>query len=619
MATRPPPPVAGSARAPTKVNRKASRLLQNRAFDGYKIAGRPADSKRPWWQPSELPEITVRRAVFFGLWCAIQIIVLVYKWVTEAEKKGALKGVALASASLVNLCISAIFLFMSPTLLELLRRTFISQHIVLEKNVHAHKVAAYSAAVWMAVHVVAYYVMYHDKAAGSQGKITFSHQLFGTMVGKTGHALLFVCFALYATSIPVVRRRFHEVFYWMHHLFIPCVVLIFIHGKASSFGWYFVGPGTIYTIDRLYRFVRSRSKRPRILSAIQHPSNVIELRIERRGMDFQVGQYIYLNVPSISVLEWHPFTLTSSPEEDELSVHIWVGGGWTRRLIQLFQESSVTTPQADSRQVDTLYPDAKIDAEKGAEPGFNACGPRPGTSAGRRPWIRGGQNSVVLVDRLPPELVIHDSGSYVPITAANRVVATQPVIKLPTIMVDGPYGAPTQQVFDYEHLVLVGGGIGVTPMSSVLKSLFYQLTERPYECRVRKVYFIWVCRDVQSLEWFRDLLVALDMEDIGDILEVRTYLTGQLPVDQIRNIALYQDPDGPDAVTGLHRSPTYYGRPNFSSILEDIGMRTPGADVGVFACGPKSMTRALRKISRKWTNTLKHTTRTQFVFHQEKF
>ncbi|KAJ2854981.1 hypothetical protein GGI22_004303, partial [Coemansia erecta] len=121
-----------------------------------------------------------------------------------------------------------------------------------------------------------------------------------------------------------------------------------------------------------------------------------------------------------------------------------------------------------------------------------------------------------------------------------------------------------------------------------------------------------------ALEWFQDLLVALDEEDIGDILEVRTYLTGQLSVDQIRNIALYQDPNGPDAVTGLYRSPTYYGRPNFNNIFEDIGMRTPGADIGVFFCGPKPMSRTLRKISRKWTNNFKYSG-TNFVFHKENF
>ncbi|KAJ2716733.1 hypothetical protein H4R19_000473 [Coemansia spiralis] len=627
------PSSGGSMRAPTKIRRKASRLLQNRAFDGYKLSNHRADNGRRWWQPSALPEITVRRVVFVGLWCAIQLTLLVYKWVTVAQKATVLKGFATATGQCFNLSVSAIFLFMSPTLLELLRRTFIARHVVLEKNIHAHKVAAYTAAACMLGHFFAYYGIFHQSAAKSQGHVTFSFLLFGTLAGRTGHALFFLFLVLFATSIPVVRRRFHELFYWMHHLFVPCVVLVFVHGKTNAFQWYFVGPGSIYVIDRLYRFVRSRAKRPRILSVIQHPSDVIELKIERRGMNFQVGQFIYLNVPSISVLEWHPFTLTSSPEEDELSVHIWVGGGWTRRLIQLFQSAAVATLDVDSVHVDDKkaggslkVQDLALQADTGLDHQYAGAlcpvpspGARPETSASRRPWTRVGRNSNVLVDLLPPELAFQPSGAYIDPAATSRVADAQPAIKLPTIMIDGPYGAPTQQVFDYEHVVLVGGGIGVTPMSSVLKSLFYQLTERPYECRIRKVYFIWVCRDVQALEWFQDLLVALDMEDIGEILEIRTYLTGQLPVAQIRNIALYQDPNGPDAVTGLHRSPTYYGRPNFDSIFEDIGMRTPNTDIGVFTCGPKSMSRALRKISRKWTGAFKHTTNAKFVFHQEKF
>ncbi|KAJ2849721.1 hypothetical protein GGI22_005489 [Coemansia erecta] len=202
----------------------------------------------------------------------------------------------------------------------------------------------------------------------------------------------------------------------------------------------------------------------------------------------------------------------------------------------------------------------------------------------------------------------------------NKVLPPVPIyrLELPKIRVDGPYSAPSQHAFEYETSILVSGNIGVTPMSSILKSLYYQLTTaRKAPRTIKKMYFIWLCRETKSLEWFKDLLAALDVEDIGDKLEIRTYITGQLSVDQIRNIALSQDPDGPDAITGMYRSPTFYGRPNFDKIYEEIGLRNPGTDVGVFFCGSKQLAHHLRRVNNKWNSELSHRS-TRFVFHEEK-
>ncbi|KAJ1954958.1 hypothetical protein GGI12_005674, partial [Dipsacomyces acuminosporus] len=563
----------------------------------------------------------------------------------------------------------------------LLRRTFISRYVAIEKNIHAHKIAAYTVCFWTIAHVVTYYYKWHLTVVSSKGRITYAQKLFGNRTGLTGHLILFFLALLFATSIPAIRRKFHEVFYWSHHLFLPITALFFVHGSASSFQNYFAGPGAIYVADRIYRLVRSRIGHPRILSVIQHPSNVIELRIEKRRMRPQVGQYIYINVPSISWLQWHPFTLTSAPEEDELTLHIWVAGDWTRRLVQALQACAVNPPinsqisggggggaaaatatrQGSQIQVHSPARDSSATGYTARPtrthdvPGRPANPktlsaladqellmhhlrgeidpvsglPKPGVPTqystqqqarrnSYRPWSRVGRNSTVLLDRLPPEMDFRLSGTIAYPAGTNPLTATVPLISLPKIMVDGPYGAPTQQVFSYQCVVLIGGGIGVTPMSSVLKSLYYQLIAPESMRKIRKVYFLWVCRDVQSLEWFQDLLAALDEEDIGDMLEIRTYLTGQLSVDQIRNIALYHDPQGPDAITGLYRSPTYYGRPNFNRIFSDIGMRNPNTDIGVFFCGPKAMARTVRKLAGRWTKNLRPSN-TKFVFHKENF
>ena len=45
--------------------------------------------------------------------------------------------------------------------------------------------------------------------------------------------------------------------------------------------------------------------------------------------------------------------------------------------------------------------------------------------------------------------------------------------------------------------VLIGAGIGVTPFSSVLKSIWYRVINPSTVMKLRKVYFFWVCRDTE--------------------------------------------------------------------------------------------------------------------------
>lgn len=70
---------------------------------------------------------------------------------------------------------------------------------------------------------------------------------------------------------------------------------------------------------------------------VMHPARVLELQMQKKGFCMEVGQYIFVNCPAISPLEWHPFTLTSAPEEDFFSIHIRAAGDWTERLIDTFQ------------------------------------------------------------------------------------------------------------------------------------------------------------------------------------------------------------------------------------------------------------------------------------------
>lgn len=93
---------------------------------------------------------------------------------------------------------------------------------------------------------------------------------------------------------------------------------------------------------------------------------------------------------------------------------------------------------------------------------------------------------------------------------------------LPRLFIDGPFGSASEDVFKYEVALLVGAGIGVTPFASILKSIWYRMNAPQQKMPLRKVYFFWVCRDWNSFEWFRSLLLAIEMEDRSNQIEIHT-------------------------------------------------------------------------------------------------
>ena len=89
---------------------------------------------------------------------------------------------------------------------------------------------------------------------------------------------------------------------------------------------------------------------------------VVELRFslaswKKKGiLDYRPGQYVQILCPQISKLQWHPFTLSSGPEEKYLSVHILCQGDWTRSLLNFVQKSK---KRLDARPHLTSYPDVE--------------------------------------------------------------------------------------------------------------------------------------------------------------------------------------------------------------------------------------------------------------------
>ncbi|KAI1421827.1 cytochrome b-245 heavy chain subunit beta [Xylaria sp. FL1777] len=450
----------------------------------------------------------------------------------------------------------------------------------LDENIWFHRQVAYAMVLFTLLHVAAHYVNFYNVEKTQVRPQTAIEIHYTQAGGLTGHIMLFCMLLMYTTAHHRIRQQSFETFWYTHHLFIPFLLGMYTHAVGcfvrdtanpiSPFagdlfwnhcigyqGWRWeLFAGGLYLIERLYREVRA--KRPtKITRVVRHPYDVVEIQFEKPSFKYKAGQWLFLQVPSLSSYQWHPFTITSCPYDPYVSVHVRQVGDFTRAL-----GDAVGAGGAQAK----LY--------EGVDP----------------------------------------MGMY--------EVALQNGQQMPQLRIDGPYGAPAEDVFDNEIAVLIGTGIGVTPWASILKNIWHLRNSPNPPTRLRRVEFIWVCKDTGSFEWFQTLLSSLESQSLEaaripgsngvEFLKIHTFLTQKLDMDTTQNIVLNSVGSDVDPLTEL-KARTNFGRPNFASIFE--AMRNGILDrsyinglegsmqttVGVYFCGPSVAARDIKKAAKAAT------------------
>ncbi|KAF2459341.1 ferric reductase NAD binding domain-containing protein [Lineolata rhizophorae] len=497
------------------------------------------------------------RRVFVGVFMLLHAMVFAFGFMNYQVKDnlngardtfGLTYPIARSAALVLHVDVALVLFPVCRTLISLARQTPLNGVIQFDKNITFHKLTAWSIVFFSWVHTVAHWNnLAQFSAKNGLGFMGFILGNLSTGPGWTGYVMLIALMAMVFTSIEKPRRANYERFWYTHHFFIVFFIFWSFHGAfcmiktdfapfcagIGVFWQYWMWGGFIYLAERVAREWRGRHK-TFVSKVIQHPSNVCEIQIKKENTKTRAGQYIFLCCPEVSVWQYHPFTLTSAPEEDYISVHVRCVGNFTKALAKSLG----------------------CEFEKRGSGAKGAGGAAPGV-----PQVKG---------------VAEDAAGADP--ALRRV--------LPRVYIDGPFGSASEDVFKFEIAVLVGAGIGVTPFASILKSIWYRINYPQGKTRLRKVYFFWICRDFGSFEWFRSLLLAIEAQDLDDRIEIHTYLTAKIKADDATNIMINDANAEQDAITGL-RAPTNFGRPNWDMIFKSIRKIHAPAEAGVFFCGPK--------------------------------
>ncbi|XP_064605712.1 NADPH oxidase 5-like [Liolophura sinensis] len=581
---------------------------------------------------------------FIGFWF-IYISVNVALFMTAAAKYWTANNIFVVLARGPGQCLNFnsafIVVLMYRRILTYLRTTRVRKYLPLDHSIMAHKVIGIIILIFSLVHTAMHVVNF--QILSTQTNVTWSEFLFTCQPGLgwvegsasiTGWVLVLILILIVLTSAPWCRRRgYFELFYWCHWLFIAWWVALVIH--APNFWKWLVGPAILYLLQKLWPLLKGRGESISIIKSIRSvDSKISEVIIKRpRRFKFNAGDYIFIKIQAIAKFEFHPFTISSAPEEsDFISLHILAVGDWTKRLRAMGQlwthRSSVVSEDTTFSSIlhDSSHDNDAFVDEKTTTSSILDIHHRSLTfGESRKLALPVGEKNPVTLLTAKPKVVpdINTIEANLPDSPRSSFEDAPRKVK---VMIDGPYGAPATNVYSVGHAVLIGAGIGVTPFASLLKSMMFRRKRRRAICPncnywwkvpeadsltqvPRKVDFIWVTRTFATLEWFLDVLGELEEEEARlseeeRFLNLSLHVTAALGQSDIRAVALqmalelcYQK-EARDPLCGL-RTRIQPGRPNWQDIFQKIRAEKTGR-VCVFYCGPPQLEKVLKKVCSEY-------------------
>mmetsp|Transcript_34115 Transcript_34115/g.45095 ORF Transcript_34115/g.45095 Transcript_34115/m.45095 type:complete len:550 (-) Transcript_34115:347-1996(-) len=155
--------------------------------------------------------------------------------------------------------------------------------------------------------------------------------------GKSITGLNFQIFmgALCLLGWAPIRRKFFELWLRSHWILF---LLAAYSGLSHDVSLVFVAL-VFWGIDVVYRYLyMAKMRNPKMAKIEKLPGDLVKLSFPKDKFLYRSGQYVFVCVPELTLFEWHPFSFSSSPQQDLVTIHIRVLGDWTKNLHKLAEE-----------------------------------------------------------------------------------------------------------------------------------------------------------------------------------------------------------------------------------------------------------------------------------------
>ncbi|KAL1195424.1 putative respiratory burst oxidase protein I [Cardamine amara subsp. amara] len=569
-----------------------------------------------------------KRIWVLTLWLMIMAGLFMWKCIQYKRKDafhvmGYCLVVAKGAAETLKFNMALILLPVCRNTITYLRSTTLSYSVPFDDSINFHKMISVAIIIAMLLHALSHLACDFPRILASTDadyKSYLSHYFGVTKptyfdlvkgpVGITG--IIIVTFMVIAFTLasrrcrrnltklpkPFDKLTGYNAFWYSHHLLLIVYVLLIIHGVflylehqwyRKTIWMYLAVPVLLYVGERILRFFRSRLYTVEICKVVIYPGNVVVLHMSKpTSFDYKSGQYVFVQCPAVSKFEWHPFSITSSPGNDYLSIHIRQLGDWTEGIKKVF---SVVCEAPEAGRSGLLRAD------------------RPNRTSLPELLIDGPYGSPA-----------QDHWKYDVLLLVGLGIGATPFISILKDLLNN-------NVKQQEEAECISGSCSTSNISSdhSLSCLNSEARNRlPQNQRktlnTKNAYFYWVTREQGSLDWFKEIMNEIADSDIKGVIEMHNYLTSVYEEGDARSTlltmiqTLNHAKNGVDIFSGT-KVRTHFGRPKWKKVLSKISTKNKNAKIGVFYCGVPSLGKELSRLCHEFNQ--KGSSR--FEFHKEHF
>ncbi|HEY6722712.1 MAG TPA: ferric reductase-like transmembrane domain-containing protein [Polyangiaceae bacterium] len=289
----------------------------------------PFRERRTWGQRLRRQlENRVGASVGLGLWALANGVLFASAMMAYSASGGWIM-LARGCGACLNFNGALILIPVMRRLLTRIRQLHALRALPVDDALTFHRIVGHTMFGLALVHSGAHLANYHSQGAA------WLEQLGRVPAAQTGLALLFVYALMWGFSF-LRRSRNFELFYFTHWLYVAWFALLLWHGPVFYL-WATV-PLIGFAIDWALR-QKSSAEPTELVELEPLPSEVTRVGLARPpGFTHQAGDYAFLRIPALAKHEWHPFTISSAPERQLLTMHVRSAGNFTSALRALAEQ-----------------------------------------------------------------------------------------------------------------------------------------------------------------------------------------------------------------------------------------------------------------------------------------